>query len=215
MDNSLNVFNFFLFNDEDLADELEGFARKARAVKTSGQSFVRKASSEIVLSNILPSEFSEGEHWHVLSSGDVDALSFASHIIKNNHVKYLAFSTWCMAIPDIEQMHEWMLDQKVDRIDAYVGEIFQGSYAREFQRLKEVIQPFGGRVCVFRNHSKIFLIETDTQHFVIESSANINTNPRCENTVVTCSAELYEHHKRYFDEIRAFNQHDFPNWSAF
>ena len=31
MDNSLNVFNFFLFNDEDLADELEGFARKAQA----------------------------------------------------------------------------------------------------------------------------------------------------------------------------------------
>lgn len=51
------------------------------------------------------------------------------------------------------------------------------------------------------------------ERFTIQSSANVNTNPRCENTVLTNDATLYAHHKRYFDEIHAFNAHEFPGWT--
>ena len=207
--------DLFLPDDEQLSEELEGWARKARAVKTRSRLNARRASSESTLDEILPSSFDEGDSWHVLSSGDVDALSFANHIFKNHQVEYMCFSTWCMSVADVDVMEGWLNQELVKRIDAYVGEIFQGSYAKEFRELSAAIKPFGGRVCVFRNHSKVFLIKCVDKCFVIESSANINTNPRCENTVLTCSTELYQHHKRYFDEIRAFNQSDYPNWSPF
>ena len=213
---SLNLsLDLSLPNDEDLAEELEGWARKARSVKTQSRIYARRASSEQTLSEILPEDIADGESWHVLSSGDVDALSFASYIVKRHHVEYMAFSTWCMAMPDVEVMGEWLDSGQVNRIDAYVGEIFPGTYGREFKELCKTVAPQGGRVSVFRNHSKVFLIKCADKSFVIQGSANINTNPRCENNVMTCSDELYQHHKRYFDEIRAFNKSDFPDWTPF
>lgn len=69
----------------------------------------------------------------------------------------------------------------------------------------------GGRVAIFRNHSKVFLCRAGARAWVIESSANINTNPRTENTVITSDLGLYEHHKAYFDSIKSFAR-DFDEW---
>ena len=58
-----------------------------------------------------------------------------------------------------------------------------------------------GRVAVFRNHSKIMSGQGEKFAFTIESSANINTNPRTEQTQVTVNDELYHFYKDYFDGI--------------
>ena len=41
---------------------------------------------------------------------------------------------------------------------------------------------------------------------VIESSANVNTNPRIENTVVTVDSELAYWYKEFFDGIKSFER---------
>ena len=40
--------------------------------------------------------------------------------------------------------------------------------------------------------------------FGIQTSANINTNPRTENGCITIDRELYEFYKAYFDGIKSF-----------
>ena len=60
------------------------------------------------------------------------------------------------------------------------------------------------RLCVFRNHSKIYAGEGDKFSFAIETSANINTNPRTEQGVITIDRGLYEFYKSYFDRIESF-----------
>lgn len=62
------------------------------------------------------------------------------------------------------------------------------------------------RLCVFRNHSKIYAGEGDKFAFAIETSANINTNPRTEQGVVTIDRGLYEFYKAYFDGIESFEK---------
>jgi len=47
--------------------------------------------------------------------------------------------------------------------------------------------------------------------WVIESSANINTNPRSENTVVSADMGLFQHHKAWFDAIHSFER-NFDDW---
>lgn len=41
---------------------------------------------------------------------------------------------------------------------------------------------------------------------LIESSANVNTNPRSENTVLTVDTELVDHYVELFAGIEPFNQ---------
>ncbi len=179
---------------------------KAKAVKTQNRLFARRASSEKALADILPAEVEQGDSWHVLSAGDVDSLSYLAHILKTQTLDYCAFSTWCMAIQDVKQLQEWCQAGKIKRLDGYVGEIFPNQYGEEYEELQKVIAATGGRVCVFKNHSKIFLCKNGEKYWVVESSANINTNPRAENAVVTGSKELFLHHKEYFDGIKSFDK---------
>lgn len=91
----------------------------------------------------------------------------------------------------------------IDKLDAYVGEIFPNSYGVEWYMLNQLMNETGcGRVVSFRNHSKIFAGYGDNFAFVIESSANINTNPRTEQGVITISEELFQFYKDYFDKIK-------------
>ena len=70
----------------------------------------------------------------------------------------------------------------------------------------EFIAECGGRLVIFRNHSKVMAIEGERFDCLIESSANVNTNPRSENTVVTVDRELTADYIRLFSEIVPFNR---------
>lgn len=208
---SIDAFDFYLEGMPEVEAELEGIAASARAIKTRSRIQSRRASSEAVLASILPEEIDDGDAWHVVSSGDVDALSFLAHILTHTALDYVAFSTWCMAIDDVERIAQWLKSGRIARLDAYVGEIFPGSYTKEYASLVDTVRRNSGRVAVFRNHSKVFLCRAAQRAWVIESSANINTNPRTENTVITSDVGLFEHHKAYFDNILSFNR-DFDEW---
>jgi len=174
------------------------------AIERSYKNIYRRAFSETQLLDILPLTMKDGESYHILTGGDIDALSHLKIILRQQNLEYCLFSTWCMAAEDIYQMEDWLKSGKIKKIDAYVGEIFPGTYRLEYALLKPVIEKYGGRVAVFRNHSKIFAGYGDKFYFGIEGSANINTNPRTENACITIGKEIYDFFKAYFDGIISF-----------
>lgn len=197
----------------EIATKREAEAKKsAVAAKTRTRRQTRRAKSEEHLTTILPPIVEPGDAWHVLSQGDIDSLSYLAHALKTTAFDYVLFSTWCMAMDDVVQIGKWIAEGKIKRLDAYVGEIFPNQYADEYDALCEIVRPAGGRVCTFKNHSKVFACRADDYALVIESSANINTNPRCENTVLTADRALFEFQKEFFDGIKSFNR-NFDQWS--
>jgi hypothetical protein len=152
-----------------------------------------------------------GHTYHVLSGGDVDSLSYLKHIVRSRPLDYCLFSTWCMAMDDVLQFREWIEAGQIGRVDAYCGEIFPAQYGKEYKALKDVINLCGGRVAIFRNHAKIYSGIGDDFSFAIESSANINTNPRTENTVITVDHEAYLFYKAFFDGVKSYVR-DYDEW---
>lgn len=209
------MFDLFENIDESILSEI-GSDKNAKitasAHRTRSRREARRAKSEAVLSEILPTTIEDGDAWHVLSSGDIDGLSYLAHLLKTTKMDYVLLSTWCMAMDDVKRLSEWLENGTISRLDAYVGEIFPNQYDDEYAALNAAIKKQGhGRVCVFRNHSKIFACRSGNKAWLIESSANINTNPRTENTVITADMALFLHHKAYFDGVRSFNR-DFDDW---
>ena len=177
--------------------------KRSTCIKRRHQNQYRRAFSETQLLDFeLP--FEEGDSYHFITAGDVDALSYLKLVLRQQPLDYLLFSTWCMASEDVYQMQDWLESGRIKKIDAYVGEIFPGSYRLEYNLLKQVIEAYGGRVCVFKNHSKIFAGYGNKFGFGIESSANINTNPRTENGCITVDMEMYKFYKDYFDGVTSF-----------
>lgn len=154
-------------------------------------------------------EFTDGESYHCITAGDVDALSYLKVIIRQQRLDYCLFSTWCMAAEDVLQFREWVETGKIKKLDAYVGEIFPRQYQIEWAMLTKLMEETGcGRVAVFKNHSKIFAGYGPKYAFGIQTSANINTNPRAENGCITIGHDIYQFYRDYFDGIKSFKIKD-------
>jgi len=165
----------------------------------------RRAFSELQLLELNKTGYKQDHSYHFITAGDVDALSYLKTIIHDQDLDYCLFSTWVMSAEDILQFGQWLKDGKIKRLDAYLGEIFQNSYTVEFVMLKDIFKKYQcGRIAMFKNHSKVFAGYGDKYHFGIETSANINTNPRTENACITINEQIYKFYKEYFDGIVSF-----------
>jgi hypothetical protein len=168
----------------------------------------RKAYSETQLLDVLGFNFKDGESYHCISAGDVDALSYLKVVLRQQDLEHCFISTWCMATDDILQIGEWLDSGKIKVCDVYVGEIFRGSYSAEYDILKPIIKKHNGRFVIFRNHAKIIGGYGKKFYFVTESSANVNTNPRAENTCLNIGKDIYDFYKGYFDKIISFEKEE-------
>jgi hypothetical protein len=186
---------------------------KARAVKSSNRHHMRRANAEAHLATILPANFTEGESWHIVSRGDIDSLSFLRHILAGEpHLDHVLMSTWCIAKNDLTEISQWLDAGRIDQFDLYAGEIFPGSYGDEYEQFLAMCDAYGCRLVVAKNHSKVTLCsragggQDPGVHLAIESSANVNTNPRIEQSTIHASRELHQFYLDFFSEIKSIDR---------
>lgn len=180
----------------------------ARALKAAHRIQMRRAKGEANLAAILPERFAPGESWHVISHGDIDALSYLAHAIKATYFDYVALSTWCIATPDLDQISAWLDSGRIDRFELYAGEIFPSQYGDEYEQMQRMQAAYDCRLIIAKNHSKVTLAanESEGYYLVMESSANVNTNPRIEQTAIHASRELFEFYREFFNGLRSIDR---------
>ena len=200
-----NFSALFADNEAKTGGDLNA-GKSVKVKKAKNKHVQRRVTSELALEKELPWHFEEGVSYHCFSWGDVDSLTYFRCIVKQQHIKYALISTWCMASEDISEIRQWIENGYVDRVDFYIGEIFKASYYKQYTELQALCKELGGRVCMFRNHSKIMVILGEKFDAAIESSANVNTNPRSENTTITVSRELAVWYKEIFDAVKSFER---------
>lgn len=197
------------------AEDIEGEKRRTVQVyKTMSTSKKMKLLSESALDDALDWHLEEGVAYHCISFGDVDSLTYLRHVLRQDKLEYVMISTWCMAMEDAEEIAKWVERGMIGRVDFYVGEIFKNGYRGVRDAIEAIARSCGGRVARFRNHSKIMAGFGSRLSFAIESSANINTNPRTEQAVITVDRGLAEFYKEFFDGINSFDP-GFEDWEPY
>lgn len=181
-------------------------AMRARAIVTRTRNNARRAKSEAVLADILPQALEDGCSYHVISHGDVDALSYLTHVAKSTPLDYVMVSTWCMAMADVDQLLTWLDSGRVGALDFVLGEIFPTQYPDETEKLYR-LQAKGEsiNVRIARNHAKAILAcnEDESAYYTLESSANVNTNPRIEQSCLTRCRDLFEFYRDFYAGIKS------------
>lgn len=199
--------------EEEGADEVVG-AKKARrrtkaCTELSQRYEYRRAFSEVKLLEAMEYvRLENGVTYNFITAGDVDSLSYLKVVLNQHVLDYCLLSTWCMAVEDILQVQQWHEEGKIKHFDMYLGEIFPSSYKIEWAMVRTFYEqhPDVGRVAIFRNHSKIYAgcNYEDDFYFGIQTSANINTNPRTEQGCITVEKGIFDFYKEYFDGIKSF-----------
>jgi hypothetical protein len=196
-------------------NEDKNTGKKTGVFRTLTRHFERRLKSEILLEDALPWHFKQGEAYHSFTFGDIDALAYLRAILKQQPLEYVCLSTFSMAITDAETLVKWQQQGLIGHFDLYLGEIFDSKFVEVYNTLRAALTPQGGRIAVFRNHSKVIAGFGERFDFAIEGSANLNSNPRCEQTVITCDTGVARFYKEeIFDNIQSFNN-DFENWKPY
>lgn len=189
--------------------------KQTSVFRSLSRNFERRVKSELFLEDSLPWHFKPGEAYHCFSFGDVDALTYLRAVLKQEPLEYVCLSTFSMALTDAELLLKWQRRGLIGRLDLYLGEIFDSKFVEVYNTLCEAVSLMGGRVAVFRNHSKVMAGFGDSFDFAVEGSANLNSNPRCEQTVITVDSGVARFYKEeVFDKIHSFNN-DFPDWKPY
>lgn len=184
---------------------------RVHTIRAQKQFEKRRFYSEKNLLNTFSWHLEPEKIYCVISGGDVDQLSFLKHILRQQPLRYCLLSSWCFGIEDVQEIGQWVQKGLIEKIDFYIGEIARASYAMCQQDLSRIAKSTGGRCGVFRNHSKVILAYGENFDAAVLSSANVNTNPRTENTTIITSREVCDFYKEYFDDIKPYNK-GFEDW---
>lgn len=194
-----------MVNRQIAADRAE--TRRATAQKSANRHHMRRANAEATLAEILPATIAPGESWHVMSRGDIDSLSYVRHVLAGvSHLDHLLMSTWCIAKNDLTEIANWLDSGRVEQFDLYAGEIFPGSYGDEYEQMLAMCENYGARLVIAKNHSKVTLCSVDDYKIVIESSANVNTNPRIEQSALHHNADLHGFYLEFFNGVKSIDK---------
>lgn len=206
--------DFSVFGNQDIPQETveAEHQRTVQTFRTYDTQKKMRLMSEASLEQALDWHLEEGTAYHVISYGDVDSLTYLKHIVKQQKIKYVLITTWCMATADAQEIKEWVSRGDLGRADFYVGEIFKSGYRGCLDVLEEICRMTGGRVARVRNHSKIMAFYGERFSGVIESSANVDTNPRIEQTCITINKELADFYKKFFDGMKDYDKR-FTDWT--
>lgn len=182
---------------------------QARAVRRTSRHQTRRATAEKHLTSILPARIERGDSWHVISHGDIDSLSYLRHLLAGvSHFDHVLLSTWCIAKNDLDEITHWLDAGRIDQFDLYAGEIFPSQYGDEYEQMMRMADVYGCRMVVAKNHSKVTLVENiaDGYRCVVESSANVNTNPRIEQSAIHCDDDLHAFYREFFHGIKSIDR---------
>jgi hypothetical protein len=71
-----------------------------------------------------------------------------------------------------------------------------------FDKIAQTCELNGWDVYVINNHSKIILMKTESNYYVLETSSNLNENPKIEQYSFENNKELYDFYYAFFEILK-------------
>lgn len=154
------------------------------------------------LVSLRSEKFEEGYSYHILTDGKVDMLNHLRWLMMlYGRIDEVYLSSWSINATNILMLESWHDSGELGDVNLIVGEIFPAKFKEEWKALVKlrdkgtIARLFTGRI-----HAKIILARAASgEEIVVETSANANMNPRCEQSSVSVSRELFDFYKSYFD----------------
>lgn len=166
----------------------------------------RRAFSEMeLLDSLGGATFQEGMCYCFMSRGDVDLSSYLKLILKQQNVPELIVSSWRADLSDFEMLKKWKQAGRIGKVDVFLGRLYAYGSERRYNitTFREMVKDFPDiTVKVFRNHSKIIAGKGEKYNFVVQSSANMNTNVNAENCCIIIDKDCFDFYRKFFSDIK-------------
>lgn len=148
----------------------------------------------------------DGFVYKFITDGGYSSISFIVYIADKTTIKNLYVSTLRVGRKQLKMLDVLHHEGKLENVTFIVGSIMSEDGRKKYSYyddLKAVCDKNKWKVVTAQNHSKILLFDTDDGKFVIETSSNLNENPKFEQFSVEKSPELYAYYLEWFRYVDA------------
>lgn len=150
----------------------------------------------------------EGEVYKFLSTGGFSAISFVRFIAKRAKIFEFTASTLRVGKKEMQALNTLHTSGRLEKANFLIGSFMKndsktGLRYGYYELFDRTCQRNGWKYTVVQNHSKILLFDTDAGRFVIETSSNLNENPKMEQFSFERNEELYEFYHSALAEMVA------------
>lgn len=172
---------------------------------------VRRQTFNVVREKILISSLAErlpeeGESQVYITHGGFSSIAFVIWIAEQTKINYLFASTLRIGIKQAQILDRLKKSGQLDDVTLLFGGAMKENceHGREYRyltRTHEIFADNNWKMYMSNNHSKVMLFDTADGKYVIETSSNLNENPRIEQFRVEKSAELFDFYKSFFEVV--------------
>ncbi|MBD3630510.1 hypothetical protein [Cyclobacterium sp.] len=182
-----------LFDLKEIAPEREpaGKADKAEIHRTKFESkHLAKISS---LKNLMGNLPEPGEAIFLYTLKSFNAFTFITYIIKHcGEIDELTFSTYSINERILSSLLRWYDKGSIRKIRMSISESVKHRMPKVFDLIELQRKERNFEVCYCWNHSKVTLIRSQGNYFVIEGSGNFSENAMHEQYVFVNDQQLFE-----------------------
>lgn len=143
--------------------------------------------------------FTKGMELYGFTKGQFSLIDLYRAIIEITGPVHLSVSTWTAAHQDVTFVMDFLKERRLLSARWLVDLTFQN---RSPALANQIRTMFGiDAIRVARNHAKFGLLQNDEWQVVVQTSMNLNTNPRFENFNVADDPEMAQFLGKILDEI--------------
>lgn len=155
------------------------------------------------LKNIIKELPKEDEVYKIISGGGFSSIAFIKLMSDETVINQLYASTLRIGKKHLQILDSIHKKGQLYKANFIVGTLMKNDsdYVKKFgyyDDLESVCEKNGWVVQAKNNHSKIILFDTDLGKYVLETSSNLNENPKVEQFSFEKSEELFDFYEKIF-----------------
>jgi hypothetical protein len=155
----------------------------------------------------------ENECFKLISlGGGFCSVNFIKYVANKEIIEELTASTLRIGKKQFVYLSNLCKTGKLKKATFFIGSIMKedtstnsGKYDY-YTRFFEISKQYGWESFVTNNHSKIILMRTESNYYVLETSSNLNDNPKIEQYSFENSKELYDFYYDFFQVLKNANK---------
>jgi hypothetical protein len=170
---------------------------------------VKKKKYDLLVGNLIIKrliKLPDNEIIKVFSKGDISSINFINLVANNAKINELTASTLRVGEKEIRHLNLLHIKGKIDKATFIFSNIMRKAGKVEkkynyFNVVLEICKKNNWEIIEKNNHSKILLFDTDKGKYVLETSSNLNENPKNEQFSFEKSSELYDWYYQILREV--------------
>lgn len=154
------------------------------------------------LTSLIPDSIGAAEYRFISGKGGFSSINFIEWVAKKETIKNLCVSTLAVGKKEIKKLAELDIEKAIFIIGTIFGKRGLAESYNYYDVFRETCEDKNWDIIETNNHSKIILMQTKNHYYVLETSSNLNENPKMEQFCFCDNKELYDFYNQFFIKLK-------------